>query len=233
MTALAAKKYARLAGVLFLLSMLGGGFGEAYAPSKLIVSNDATATAANLKNSDFLFRLGYAAYLVEAICDVALAWVLYVLLRPVHKDLALLSAFFGLVSTATFAIGELHYYSSALALRDAAYLQSFSADQRNTLAMLSLKTFGIGSSIFMAFYGIGWILRGYLISRSTYLPKFIGILCLIAGLGFTIQNFLFILAPQYGSRLLYLPMFLAGLSLTVWFLWKGVDERKWEESSTR
>jgi hypothetical protein len=67
-------RYAKLAGVLFLLSMIGGGLGEAYVPGKLIVSSDAAMTAANLKSSDFLFRFGFAAYLIEAICDIALAW---------------------------------------------------------------------------------------------------------------------------------------------------------------
>jgi hypothetical protein len=119
-------RYAKLAGVLFLLSMIGGGLGEAYIPGKLIVSSDAALTAANLRSSDFLFRFGFAAYLIEAICDIALAWVFYVLLRPVHRELALLAAFFGLVSTAVFGFAELFYLASSQVLRDAAYLKSFS-----------------------------------------------------------------------------------------------------------
>ena len=77
------QRYARIAGVLFLLSMVAGGFGEAYVPSKLIVSADATATAANLRNFDFLYRLGFASFLIESLCDTALALILYVLLKPV------------------------------------------------------------------------------------------------------------------------------------------------------
>src|SRR5437763_14467060 len=103
--------YARIAGVLFLVSVVAGGFGEAYVPSKIIVSADATATAKNIHAFDSLFRLGFAVYLVEAVCDIALALVLYVLLRPVRKELALLAAFFGLVSTALFAVAELFYFA--------------------------------------------------------------------------------------------------------------------------
>lgn len=87
--------YARVAGVLLLLSLVAGGFGEFYVPSKLIVSADAAATARNIIASASMFRMGFAGYLVEAMCDIALTLILYVLLRPVHEDLALLAAFFG------------------------------------------------------------------------------------------------------------------------------------------
>src|SRR5713101_8510205 len=123
--------YARIAGVLFLLSLVAGGFGEFYVPSKLIVSADATATAKNINAFGTLFRLGFAAYLVEAICDIALTLILYVLLRPVRKDLALLAAFFRLVSTAIFGTAELFYFAASLILGGADYLKTFSPDQLN------------------------------------------------------------------------------------------------------
>src|SRR5712671_38093 len=105
------QRYARIAGVLFLLSMVAGGFGEAYIPSKLIVSGDPAATVANLKNFDFLYRLGFAAFMLESLCDVTLALILYVLLKPVGKELSLLAAFFGLIASATFACAELFYFA--------------------------------------------------------------------------------------------------------------------------
>ena len=111
--------YTKVAGVLFLLTFIGGWFGEMYIPNRLIVPTDAAATAANLKSSELLFRIGFATYLLEALCDVGLAWIFYVLLRPVHKELALLATFFGLVSTALFGFAELFYFSSSLVLRDA------------------------------------------------------------------------------------------------------------------
>ena len=224
--------YARVAGLLFLLSILGGGFGEMYVPSKLIVSNNAAVTATNLRNADSLFRLGFAVYLVEALSDVALSWAFYVLLRPVHKNLALLAAFFGLVSTALFGFAELFYFASSLVLRDAAYLRAFSQDQRNTLALLSLKTYAVGGGVFMVFYGVPSIIRGYLIFRSGYLPKFLGVLLGLAGAGFVIRNFLLVLAPRFDSQLLLVPMFLAVVSLTVWFLAKGVNVARWAQEQS-
>jgi hypothetical protein len=220
--------YSRVAGVLFLLSVVAGAFGEAYAPSQLVVSADATATAKNIAAMNSLFRWGFASYLVEGVCDVALAFVFYVLLRPVRKDLALLAAFFGLISTALFGVAEFFYLAPSLILGGAPYLKTFSPDQLNTLALLSLKLYGYCGGIFMVFYGIASIIRGYLIFRSGYLPKALGVLLALAGLGFITRNFALVLAPAYASDLFLLPMFLAMASLTVWFLVKGIDVPKWE-----
>ena len=223
--------YARIAGALFLITIVAGGFGEFYVPSTLIVSTDATATANNIRASEWLFRLGFAGYLVEALCDIGLTLVLYVLLRRVHEELALLAVFFRLVSTAVFAAAELFYFAATFILGGAAYLKTFSPDQLNALALLSLKLYGYGGGIFMVFYGIPSILLGYLMFRSGYFPRILGALMALGGLGFVVRNFLLVLAPAWASSLLLLPMTLAVLPMTVWLLVKGIDVRKWEEMS--
>ncbi|MBV9240816.1 MAG: DUF4386 domain-containing protein [Acidobacteria bacterium] len=220
--------YARIAGVLLLLTLIGGGFGEAYVPSKLLSGSDANATAENFRAYDYLFRLGFAGYLVEAVCDIGLSLVFFVLLKPVHKNLALLAAFFGLVSTAVFAGAELFNFGASRIFAGANYLNAFSPEQQNALGMLFLKVFGYGGGIFMALYGIASLLRGYLILRSRYLPKFLGILLMMAGAGFVANNLAVVIAPYYSSDFLALPMFLAALSMTVWFLAKGVNIAKLE-----
>src|SRR6267143_6489246 len=221
------QRYARIAGVLFLLSMVAGGFGEAYVPSKLIVSADPTATAANLRNFDFLYRLGFASFLIESLCDTALALILYVLLKPVNKQLSLLAAFFGLMATATFAFAELFYFAPLVIMRGAGYLQTFSPDQLNSLSLLSLKFYGFAGMIFTAYYGMGWIVRACLMFRSGYFPKFLAVLMAIGGIGFVVRNFLLILAPAYASDVLLMLMFPGGLIMTVWLLVKGVNVEKW------
>jgi hypothetical protein len=222
-TVTSVRTYARIAGALFLVSIVAGGFGEFYVPSRLIVTGDAAATAANIRASDFLFRLGFASYLVEAVCDIALSLVLYVLLRPVRKDVALLAAFFGLVSTAVFAVGELFYFASSFVLGDGAYLKTFSPAQLDTLALLSLQLYGRASGLFMVFYGIAALLRGYLIFRSGFLPRALGALLALGGAGFITRNFALVLAPAYASDLLLLPMSLAAVALAVWLLARGVN----------
>lgn len=221
------QRYARVAGVLFLLSMVAGGFGEAYIPSKLIVSGDAAATVANLKNFDFLYRLGFVGFMVESLCDVTLALILYALLKPVSKELSLLAAFFGLMASATFACAELFYFAPVVIMRGG-YLTAFSPDQINDLVLLSLKFYGFAGMIVTAYYGMAWIIRAVLIFRSGYLPKFLAVLMAIGGIGFVIRNILLILAPAYATDVLLMLMFPGGLMLGVWLLVKGVNVSKWE-----
>ncbi|HSS20588.1 MAG TPA: DUF4386 domain-containing protein [Pyrinomonadaceae bacterium] len=222
------QKYARIAGMLFLCSLVAGGLGEAYVPAKLILSGDAAATVANLQNHDFLYRLGFAAFLIESLCDIALALILYALLKPVNKYLSLLAAFFGLIGTALFAFAELFYFAPLVIMRGAGYLQSFSPDQLNSLVLLSLKFYGFAGMIFSAYYGMCWIVRAYLMWESGYFPRFLSVLMAIGGVGFVVRNFLMIFAPAYASDLLLMLMFPGGLILTLWLLAKGVDTTKWD-----
>ena len=220
--------YARVAGILFLISFVAGAFGEFYVPSTLIVSGDPTATFNNISAHEWLFRLGFAGYLLEGLCDAALSLVLYVLLRPVHRNLALLAAFFGLVSTAHFAICEMFFFSGPMLLRNPVFLQTFSREQLNALSYLFIRIYSYGAGLFMVFYGSASLVRGYLIYRSGYLPRFLGILLGVAGVGFILRNFTLVLAPAYSSDFLLLPAPITVLVLTLWFLVKGVDVSKWE-----
>ena len=132
-------RYARIAGVAMLLSIIFGALGEAYIPSRIIVSGDAAATAANILAHPTLFRFGFATYLVEGICDIALCVFFYVLLKPVNANLALLAAFFGIASMVTFAVAESAYFVSSLVLRETSGMAAFSGEQRNALALLSMR----------------------------------------------------------------------------------------------
>ncbi|HKY97569.1 MAG TPA: DUF4386 domain-containing protein [Gemmatimonadaceae bacterium] len=220
------QKYARFAGLLFLISIAGGWLGELYIPSQLIVTGDATETAANIRESALLLRIGFATYLIEAICDITLAWALYVLLKPVDKNLALLAAFFGLVSTATFAGMEHFYFASLYPQSGAEYLKTFTPAQLDSLSLLMLKLYGGG--LFMAFYGLATGIRGYLIYRSKFLPAWLGVIMMIAGSGFILKNFTLVLVPDYSSDFFLLPTFLTAVSMAFWLLIKGVDVAKWE-----
>ena len=226
------QRYARIAGALFLVSLVAGGLGEAYIPSKLIVAHDAAATVANIKNFEFLYRLGFATFLIESLCDITLVVILYALLKPVSNELSLLAAFFGLVGTALFAFAEAFYFAPLLLIAGGGdYLKTFAPDQLNSLVLLSMKFYGYAGMIFTAYYGMSWIVRAYLIFRSGYLPKFLGILMAIGGIGFVVRNFLLVLAPAYASDVLLMLMFPGGLAMTIWLLVKGVDIAKWKARS--
>jgi hypothetical protein len=219
--------YARITGLLLVLSMVFGFLGEWYIPSQFM-SRDATATAQKILSSQLLYRFGFAAYLVEAICDIGLALLFYVILKPVSRPLALAAAFFGLVSTALYAVAEIFYFAPTVLLSGAPYMKAFSPEQVNALTMVSLRLFGRVGMMFLALYGIASILRGYLIFRSRYLPKVVGILLMLGGVGFVAKNVTIVLAPAYSSDLFLAAMFPAGLLLTFWMLVKGVDVATWK-----
>lgn len=111
--------YARLAGVLGILTIIAGGFGEAYAPGVVFVAGDPTATAQHVLGNESLFRWGFAAYLVEALCDATLTMVFWVFVRPVHARLAMLMVVFRIISTCGFAASEVLYFGALLTLRSA------------------------------------------------------------------------------------------------------------------
>src|SRR5215469_10715202 len=184
--------YARIAGVVFLISFVAGGFGEFYAPQQLIVPGNAAMTAHHVVGSDLFFRLGFVAYLGEAITDVALTFLLYVLLRPVHANLALLAMLFRLMATATFAFAELFYFAPSLILGGDGYLKTFAPDQLHALALLSFSVYSAAGYLYIVFYGIASMILGYLMFRSGYLPRILGALWVIGGLGFVIGNLVWI-----------------------------------------
>jgi hypothetical protein len=144
----------------------------------------------------------------------------------------LLATFFRLVATAVYAGAELFYFAPLPILGGADYLKTFSPDQLNSLALLSLRLYGYGGGIFLAFYGIASVLLGYLIFRSGYLPKVLGGLMALSGLGFVASNLAVVLAPTYASSALLLPTAVAGFALPGWLLVKGVDVERWDEKAT-
>jgi hypothetical protein len=216
------QRYARAAGVSMLLSVVFGFLGEAYIPGRIMVPGDAAATAATILAHPTLFRLGFATYLVEGICDVALCVFFYILLKPVSRNLALLSAFFGIASMVIYATAESSYFVASLVVRDASGMAAFTAEQRNALTLLSLRIFVTIAGLFLALYGIATAIRGYLIMRSDYLPKVFGVLLMIGGAGFFLRTATFLLAPSYSSDLMLLPMAVAGIPFMLWLLIRGV-----------
>ena len=219
--------YARVAGALMLLTMVFGYLGEMQIPSHFIVSTNAAETARRIAAEPALFRFGFAAYLVEALCDVGLALMFYVLLEPVSRTLALGAAFFGLIATATYAFAELFYFLPTIWAKDASFLTGFSRQQIDGLTLLCMKIFGRAGWAFLAFYGVTTFLRGYLIYRSGFLPKAIGAVLMAGGLGFVAKNATYVLAPEYSSDALLAPLALGGLLLMLWLLVKGVDVVRW------
>ena len=226
------KLCARIGGALYLIIIVIGLFGEAFVRDRLIVSGDAAATAANIMSHESLWRFHIAAELFLLICAVALLLILYALLRPVSRDLALLAVFINLVSIGIEAATTLYLLQALFPLGNAGYLKAFTREQFYAMASLSLKSHGYGFSVSLLFFGCFCLIVGYLIFRSGYLPKTIGVLMQIAGLSYLTNSFALILSPAFANRLfpaILLPAFVGEASLCLWLLVKGVNVPKWQE----
>jgi len=215
-------RYSRVAGVAMLLSIVFGMLGEMILPDRFIVRGNVAATAANIVGHPTLFRLTFAAYLVECFCDIALCVFFYILLEPVDRRLALLSVIFGIASTITYAVSESSFFAASLVLGDTPGMDAFTPDQRNALAYLAIRIMGAIAWLFLCLYGTATMIRGYLITRSTYIPKILGALFIIGGAGFFLRSATYLLAPRYSSPVLLLPMALAGIPTMAWLLFRGI-----------
>jgi hypothetical protein len=223
--------YARIGGVLYLIIIVIGALGEAFVRDRLIVSGDAAATAERIRASESLWRVGIAGELFLLTCAVALTLIFYVLLRPVSRNLALLAAFFNLVSVAVEAASALHLLATLFPLANADYLKVLDPKQLHASVYLSTKSWEYGFGVSLIFFGWVCLVVGYLIFRSGYLPKVIGVLMQIAGLCYLVNSFALILSPSLANRLypaILLPAFVGEASLCLWLLVKGVNVSKWK-----
>jgi hypothetical protein len=225
------KIYTRTAGLIYLTIIVSGMLGEIFIRGKLIVSGDAAATSHNIIANENLWRIGTACDLLMHLCDIPLMLLLFLLLRPVNKNLAFLAVLFNLIQTAVLVLNKLSLLFALFLLGDADYLKSFTPDQLHALSYLAIKTHGYGYGFGLLFFAFVCIIQGYLIFKSGYLPKTIGILMMVAGPCYLINSFSLILAPKIADMLfpmLMIPIFIAELSLCLWLLFKGVDIPKWK-----
>jgi Domain of unknown function (DUF4386) len=222
--------YARLAGVLGLITVVAGGFGEAYVPGVMFVSGDPAATAQRILGNESLFRWGFAGYLVEALCDATLTMAFWVLVRPVHRNLAMLMVVFRIISTCGFGASEVLYFGTLPTLRGAQSVAALQADQSEALAYILLRIASFGGSLFSTFYGVANIVFGWLIYRSGYFPRVFGIGMIFTGVAFAVRTFLLVLAPAYASGLLLATAVVAFIPFILWLLVKGVDEEGWRRA---
>jgi hypothetical protein len=220
---------ARLGGILFLISLVAGSFGELYVPTHVLVSTDAAATAKNILSDTWTYRLGFLGYLAEALCDSSLTVVLYLLLKPAGRELALLIVVLRVISTAVFAAAELFYYAPLIILSGSHALSAFSQGQLNALAVLSLRFYGGGALVPTVIYGLAWFLAGVLMWRSDYLPKLLGAVVMIGGACMAGKYIASILVPGSAPDYLMFPVFASMVFTMLWFLLRGVNMRKWEE----
>jgi len=221
------KKTARIAGVLYLIVAIAAFFGPMYVLPSLLVPGDATTTANNIMASESLFRAGIVSYLIIFLSEIVLSVILYVLLKPVSKTLALVATFFRLAMTTIHGINLLNQFFAMLLLSGADYLTVFETDQLHALVMLFLNAHEKGWSIGLAFFSFHVFFLGYLVFKSGYLPRILGVILILASLSYLIDSFANFLLLNYEhyeaifALVVFVPAFIAELSLCLWLLWKG------------
>jgi len=194
------RKALKAAAWLYLLLIISAPIGLLYVPSKLIVAGDATATADNIRASDWLFRIGMGTELFHQAIAIFLVLALYRLLKPVNQQHAKLMVILGaLVSVPIMFVNVLNEIAALILVNGADYLSVFSKSQLDSLALLFLRLHEQGIEITQIFWGLWLFPYGILVIRSGFIPRLLGVLLFIAGTGLLVSSFTSILLPQHAG----------------------------------
>lgn len=222
--------YARTCGALYLYIVFMGIFSETFVRSRLVVTSDPAATAANILANESLFRFAAAGELLQLAFDVVIAVLLFVLLRPVHRNIALLAALMRVACAIILAVASICHFAALRLIKAPDYLSALQPEQLDGLAVLAMKLHADAYGIALVFFGFACLSLGYLIFRSGYLPRAIGMLMAVAGLGYLINSFGNFLDSSLTARLFpatLMPALVAELGLSLWLTIKGVDAAGW------
>ena len=216
-----------------MLMVILAPFSMIYVPTTLIVPDNAATTAANIMTSQGLFRLGMASDLLVVLIEVALTALLYVLIKPVNKTLALVATFARLAMTILQAINLFNLFLVLLLLNGSNYIGAFTPTQINALVMLFLNAHESVVIIWGLLFSLHLLIFGYLTYQSGYLPKIIGVLLIIVGLNYLISNFGTILLPQYKALFTSLAAIsFIEVAFPLWLVIKGVNLAQWKKYTT-
>ena len=221
------QKIARVAACVFLIIFCLGMASELFIRPTIIVPGDAATTVNNIMASESLFRLSIVSDLIRQMFMMLLILLLYKLLKPVSKNIASLMVIFALICVPLTILNELNHLAALLLSSGAGYLRAFGTDQLHVLVMFFLNLREYGTFIPQVFSL--WILfLGYLVFKSTFLPRILGILLIIGGLCYTVQAVLFFLFPNFDLMIFGLFAFIGEMIFYLWLLIKGVNVEKWE-----
>ena len=228
------RQLARIAGGLYLLNILAGGFAIGVVPAILFVEGDAAATLHNIQANELLYRLSLAAHMLPIVCNVPLVVILYDLLKGVNRRISLLMVFFSLVGTAVESANLLNQFTPLVLLDGAQDSHALTADQLQALAYAPLGLQSIGYNIQQVIFAFFLLSAGYLVVRSTFLPRAVGVLLAIGALAYLTYSFATFLSPGFAAHLvpyIQLPSLVGEGSLCLVLLVIGVNVQRWKEQA--
>jgi hypothetical protein len=226
------QKTARLAGLIYLMMTPLGILGIMYVPSALIVSGDAIATIHNIVANEMLFRFSIVSALLVQVSQIFVVLLLYKVLKPVNQSLAILMVVLILVAIPIAMLNEINNVAALLLARGSTYLPGIPMDQTQILVPLFLNMHKQGINIASMFWGLWLIPMGYLVIKSGFLPKILGIFLLITGVGYLLDFFIFFLLPDSGVTISAFTGFFEIL-FPLWLLIRGVNMSDWEKRALR
>jgi hypothetical protein len=219
---------ARITAILTLIMAVLAGFSMVYVPSTLIVPRDAAKTANNILASEGLFRLGIVSDALVFLIEIVLVVLLYVLVKPVSRTLSQVAAFSRLAMTVIQGINVLNLIFVLLLLSGSSYLTVFAPAQLHSLVLLFLNAHAYVIFIWGLFFALHLLVLGYLVYKSGYLPRIPGILLIMAGLCYLVQDFGNILLPESKEIFALIGnLSIIEIVFPLWLLIKGVNLKKW------
>jgi len=226
---------ARIAGLLYLIIIVGGVFAQIFVRDRLVVSGNPAATAGNIASHELLYRLGFSAEVFYLLCSIPLKILLYQLFKVVNRNVALVMVLFAAVGTAIQGVILLAHYAPLIILGEGAWLSAYSTAQLQAAAYASLIVFDYGYMIALSFFGCFCLLIGHQVLRSTFFPRFVGALLVIEGAAYLANSFGHFIAPAFGDRI-FPFLFVSGLaelSFCLCLLIFGVNVQRWNEQAAR
>lgn len=222
---------ARMAGLLYLAFFVTFIVADNGVHSTFVGSEEAASIAQDIVASEQLFRIGFVSFVLSALFFLLSAWALYVLLKPVNNELALLVVLLNLCGVAIKCASFLGELTALQLLSGADYLKAFEPDQLKALASLFLTVFNSGFMVAQIFFAAWLLPLGYLVFKSGYLPRFLGVLLILDFFAILLWFFQFFLFPDY--EVISYPglaiSFVAEAALCLWLLIKGVNVEQWEK----
>jgi Domain of unknown function (DUF4386) len=225
-------KLAKAAGFLYLVTIIAGGFAEAFVREGLTVSGNAVATAQNILASEQMYRYGFVADLVCLICGIFLSLIFYILFKPVNRNLSLLALVFSITAGGVMAVNLLNQLAPLLLLHNSSYLQAFKIDQLQTLSLFFLNLQSQGYNISLLLFAFYFPIIGWLVYKSNFLPRILGVIYTLAGVGYLVNSLAWFLFPHLAAYLfpyVLLPAFIGETSMSLWLIFKGVKAQKTEK----
>lgn len=229
-----ARHLARVGGVFYLTIIVIGALGEGLVRGRIVVVGDLEATAANLRSLEWLWRLGVGGEMVLLVLASALALILYLLLRPVNREVALMAVFFNLACIAVEAVAGVSLATALLPVTSAEYATAFGPEQLGAMTMLAIRSHTYGFGVGLIFFGVECVILGWLIVRSGYMPRTVGRLMQVGGVCYVINSAALLLSPALSNQLfpaILLPALVAEVSLAIWLLAKGVRADQWNQAA--